>query len=697
MKKKIAEGTLEAEELQGPVKQVKETNYGVVARNDSYVPGMLSEHSFENSVKNFIREGILTEAFHFTRNGLEAHYRYTAEGRIDSIVSYKEDGSVKSTSQYIYNEAGDPVESVDNTQQEHTADLWLTRWVYDERGFCTEYITTRNDILSSRQTYRHDDEGNVIEQFIYDKSNALEHRLEKVYNARGQRVDEKDYNREGVLTKHTIIHYDGPDGDCSGITTDGVYEAYSSSFSDRFQETEHDHHGNWTARTEYDSDDWEEGDKPEYFAFRQFTYYGEPSENTTLSIENTIYDMAAKHHPIPQAPQHNGLSPEQWRWVAEGATEYEPFSIYRYYTAIQGFFPSCMSISSYEVDLWSLRQHLLQQFGAAEIWIKVRGGGNIYSEIYERYILAFPGRSYMLEADDIQYISSYHYSFAGIPANDSMGLGNYIQTGKLRLYYPAASFGDRDKDFEDELDNIISSFRVKKKMEIPQISMVTVLGNSFTLKTYHTKDDFEIADLDLHYGNGFEQFHNGLMEKFSGTTQGLFLFHGEPGTGKTFYVRHLLRKMQESKKVVIYMPPNMVDHLAEPSFMTFISDQVATFKGAGKSCIMLIEDAEPLLVARDANIRIQGITNLLNMTDGLLNDMLGLQIICTFNVPLKELDKALLRPGRLIARKEFKALPEFEANVLAHSLGIKHVFKRPATLSEIYAKAPDKEMLTHDE
>jgi ATP-dependent 26S proteasome regulatory subunit len=84
------------------------------------------------------------------------------------------------------------------------------------------------------------------------------------------------------------------------------------------------------------------------------------------------------------------------------------------------------------------------------------------------------------------------------------------------------------------------------------------------------------------------------------------------------------------------------------------------------------------------------------MTDGLLNDMLNLQIICTFNVKVSKLDKALLRPGRLLARKEFKALPEFEANLLASRLGIKHHFTGAATLAEIYAKAINKSTLIHD-
>ena len=89
-------------------------------------------------------------------------------------------------------------------------------------------------------------------------------------------------------------------------------------------------------------------------------------------------------------------------------------------------------------------------------------------------------------------------------------------------------------------------------------------------------------------------------------------------------------------------------------------------------------------------------TNLLNLSDGLLNDMLNLQIICTFNVDLKKLDSALLRPGRLIARKEFKALSELDANLLAQRLGIKHHFKGPATLGEIYALRKNQNTLIHD-
>lgn len=144
------------------------------------------------------------------------------------------------------------------------------------------------------------------------------------------------------------------------------------------------------------------------------------------------------------------------------------------------------------------------------------------------------------------------------------------------------------------------------------------------------------------------------------------------------------------------MPPNMVDHLAEPAFMTFLTETVKSWSEDDNFCVLLIEDAEPLLARRQEGVRIQGITNLLNMSDGILNDLLNLQIICTFNVSVKKLDSALLRPGRLIARKEFKPLSIIDANRLAQRIGIKHHFTKPATLGEIYALQKNNNTLLHD-
>jgi SpoVK/Ycf46/Vps4 family AAA+-type ATPase len=124
--------------------------------------------------------------------------------------------------------------------------------------------------------------------------------------------------------------------------------------------------------------------------------------------------------------------------------------------------------------------------------------------------------------------------------------------------------------------------------------------------------------------------------------------------------------------------------------------------GEKRDCILLIEDAEPLLESRDgsADGRSTGISNLLNITDGILNDILGLMVIATFNIEISKIDSALLRPGRLLARKEFKKMDELQTENLAAALGIEKpetdLNKYPITLAEFYNNRKAKNILTHD-
>jgi hypothetical protein len=313
-----------------------------------------------------------------------------------------------------------------------------------------------------------------------------------------------------------------------------------------------------------------------------------------------------------------------------------------------------------------------------------------------RFTLSFLEGRYLLTANQITardtegfVIPSFMYQLK----NRDM---HYLHTSQLTLLHPSDDSGRRDMDFEDDVHSLIEMCKLRTKPNKPEIYMVQVSGGQYSLEGHAVDNKFEIRDLDINYGQGFTKFHNELMDRFEHESKGLVLFHGEPGTGKTYYIRHLLRLMANKNKIVIYMPPNMVDYMVEPAFMSFISSEVKQFSAQGYFCVILIEDAEPLLASRSSDTRIQGVSNLLNMTDGLLNDMLNLQIICTFNVKVSKLDKALLRPGRLLARKEFKALPELDANILASRLGIKHHFTAASTLAEIYAKVKSKNTLIHD-
>ena len=199
---------------------------------------------------------------------------------------------------------------------------------------------------------------------------------------------------------------------------------------------------------------------------------------------------------------------------------------------------------------------------------------------------------------------------------------------------------------------------------------------------------------DLHYGKGFLEFHEALLKKLENETKGLVLLHGEPGTGKTQYIRTLLSKLSSIGKSVLYVPPSFSSQMTEPGMVEFISDWII---GEDHDCILLIEDAEPLLEIRNSSDgRTTGISNLLNMTDGLLNDILGLTVIATFNTSIGKIDPALLRPQRLLARKEFSRITRDNAEALSAALGINTPdIEYPASLAEFYTANKELSILVH--
>lgn len=229
----------------------------------------------------------------------------------------------------------------------------------------------------------------------------------------------------------------------------------------------------------------------------------------------------------------------------------------------------------------------------------------------------------------------------------------------------------------------------------PRLGIISHDGSDYYVKNFSLEGktpSFEHAD--LHYGEGFLEFHEALLKRLTEETKGLVLLHGEPGTGKTQYIRVLLEKLGNIGKSVLYVPPSFSAQMTEPGMIEFISDWIIDEE---RDCILLIEDAEPLLEIRNAaDGRTTGISNLLNMTDGLLNDILGLTVIATFNTQIENIDPALLRPQRLLARKEFYKIDRKTAEELSKALGINTPdIDYPASLAEFYTVKKAATVLIH--
>ena len=151
----------------------------------------------------------------------------------------------------------------------------------------------------------------------------------------------------------------------------------------------------------------------------------------------------------------------------------------------------------------------------------------------------------------------------------------------------------------------------------------------------------------------------------------LIFLYGEPGTGKTSLIKHLISKYKESS--FVFMDGTILANTPQHKLMSYFLDNQNT--------IFILEDCEKAL--KDRNDVYSGYNNvmpiLLNITDGVIADVLGIKLICTFNTSLDKIDKALLRKGRLSLKYEFKKLTKDKvANILGHSVD------KDMSLAEIY-------------
>jgi len=182
-------------------------------------------------------------------------------------------------------------------------------------------------------------------------------------------------------------------------------------------------------------------------------------------------------------------------------------------------------------------------------------------------------------------------------------------------------------------------------------------------------------DLEMNYGTDFLKVHNIIVNKLNENNgKGIILLHGDPGTGKTSYIKLLTSLIKE--KDILFIPPSMAEMLSEPSIIPFLMDH--------KNSILIIEDAERVISDREGNGSPAGVSNILNLTDGILGDCLSIQIVATFNMKREKIDQALLRKGRLIVEHKFSKLSAEESNKLLKHLEKDHIVEESMCLADIY-------------
>lgn len=164
-----------------------------------------------------------------------------------------------------------------------------------------------------------------------------------------------------------------------------------------------------------------------------------------------------------------------------------------------------------------------------------------------------------------------------------------------------------------------------------------------------------------------------LWSEYSKAKSNVLLMIGDVGTGKSSWLRELLeyRGWNEGNAYIV----DSTSVLMAPCFGDFIRE-------LPQGSVLICEDNDMLTQKRtDGNVHMSA---LLNATSGLIATSMKLIISTNLN-NVDEMDKGIIRPGRLFDTLAFRKLTAKEATVLHAELNPEnaHQFEVPTSLAEV--------------
>jgi len=212
--------------------------------------------------------------------------------------------------------------------------------------------------------------------------------------------------------------------------------------------------------------------------------------------------------------------------------------------------------------------------------------------------------------------------------------------------------------------------RVKKDLSA-KVSLINVSQGEYYTQT--SKINRTDLDIDKYYNDDFKSVFEDIKEFLNDSGSGLIMLSGKIGTGKTSLIRYLCSEFPHE---YIIVPNSIAARLGDPELISFITEH--------QNSVFILEDCEQLLQDRSSNMFNDAINTILNMSDGLLSDIVNVKLICTFNADVTTIDPALLRKGRCFARYEFGDLCEEKVKVLNDEFNLNLPEIKPMTLAEIF-------------
>lgn len=279
------------------------------------------------------------------------------------------------------------------------------------------------------------------------------------------------------------------------------------------------------------------------------------------------------------------------------------------------------------------------------------------------------------KSEDFDYVYTWDHSFADIgygKKSNSISLSGY--TTDLKLL--------------EQLKELQLSFISKNKKNM----VFTIIKTSSGGLEIKNLGNGSSPLIEENYNTEVIEDVNYVVASFKKTPPvgRIAILAGEPGTGKTHLIRSILSQLD---CVFMIVPSNLVDSLDRPEFMPLL---LKVRDEHEKPIIIIIEDGDICLVPRK-NDNISTITSLLNLSDGILGSILDIKLIISTNAAIKDMDGAIMRPGRLCKQVYVGPLCYEQANKvyqrLSNDTNAALPYSKFYTLAEVYDKFNNKDLV----